>query len=378
MRSWVLAGYQAAIACLLLLLWVAVPALARSADPIVVEVETQATSSFPEGIAFEAEIPVESGTDITDASLYYRVASDPTLNEASVAPDALVEGDDHVSVARFIDLQTAYIPPGVSLEFFWELTITGGDTVVTTPESVLWIDSRFDWDVSNSEQITLYTYGMTADFVAWMLEQSQATLDDLESRYGLDPVGTIAIWIYPDSGDFSGARQPNMRESVAAIAYPGSSLVVAIVPDGNEREFWRVIPHEISHQVLFHATDNPFAPPPIWLDEGLATHYQTGGTDHYAAMVWRAASSGTLFDITSLNVSFPYQPFQATLAYAASWSIVDYIEATWGPDGIARLIAAFGEGLPVDEAIEAALDVSPSQLNTDWHAWVLEQGDPDG
>lgn len=369
------AQLRAALACLVLLLWVVAPVAAQPATPVAAK--TQATLHFPTGIDFEATFPYESSAGIAGASLYYRVASDPTLNQAFVAPDALVASEDHVSVSRFVDLQTAYVPPGVSLEFFWEIATGDGGTIVTEPESTLWIDDRFDWDVSTSEQITLYTYGLPEDFTTWMLDQSQATLDDLESRYDLDEVETIAIWIYSDSSDFAGARLTNMRESIAGVSYPGSSLITAVVPNGSEREFGRVIPHEISHQALFHATDNPFSPPPLWLDEGLATHYQIGGTDHYAAMVWRAASTHSLFDITSLNASFPYHPAQATLAYASSWSMVEYIETTYGADGIARLVSAFAEGRPVDNAVDMALGVPADQLNTDWHAWVLENGNPD-
>jgi len=362
------------LASLLVLLWFIVPVSAQPAGPVAVE--TRVTPSFPAGIAFDATIPIPSGADIDGASLFYRIGSDLTLNEASVDGDRLTVGDDRVSVSRFIDMQMAFVPAGVSLEFYWELSTSDATMIATVPESTLWIDTRFDWDVSSSGQIALYTYGMSPDFVAWMLDQSQATLDDLESRYDMDEIDAIAIWVYPDSGDFAGSRQANTRESVAGISYPGASLITAVVPKGNEREFGRVIPHEISHQALFHATENPFAFPPLWFDEGLATHVQLGGTDHYAGMVWRAAQKGQLFDITSLNASFPYQPMQATLAYASSWSMMDYIESTYGSDGIARLIAAFGEGIPVNDAIHQALGIPVEQLNADWHQWVLDQDDP--
>ncbi|HWV23917.1 MAG TPA: peptidase MA family metallohydrolase [Thermomicrobiales bacterium] len=362
------------LCCLLLALHVVVSVSAEPAGPV--SVETRTTPSFPTGITFEATIPVDNDTTIAAASLYYRVADDPTLNQAPVSPTEISDSGDYVTVSRFVDLQTAFVPPGVALAFFWELTSTDATTIVTASESTPWIDSRFNWEVSQSDQISLHTYGMSDDFVGWMLDQAQATLDDLESRYDLEGVGTIEIWVYPNSGDFAGTRQANTRESIAGISYPGSSLILAIVPDGNEREFGRVIPHEISHQALYHTTNNPFAPPPLWFDEGLATHYQIGGTDHYPAMVWRAAQENTLFDIASLNASFPFQPAQATLAYASSWSMVGYIETTYGADGIARVIAAFGEGLPVDDAINEALGVSLEQLNADWHTWVLAQGDP--
>lgn len=363
------------LACLLTLLLVA-PVSAQTPAPLAVE--TKVTPDFPSGIAFEATVPIEPGIAISRASLFYRIAGDATLNEAPVAlsiPGA--EGVD-VALSRFVDLQSAFIPPGVTLEFFWELETGNGDMLRTAWDSTRWIDSRFDWETAQSGQVTLHTYGMDEEFAEWMLDESRTTLEDLHQRYDLDDIGPVSIWIYPDSGDFAGTRQVNTREAIAGISYPGASLIVAVVPDGNEREFGRVIPHEISHQALNQAIANPFAPPPLWLDEGLATHYQTGGTGHYPGLVWRAASEGVLFDITSLNVSFPHQSAQATLAYASSWSVVEYIQTVYGAEGLGRLIAAFGDGLPVDDAVRRALGVPVDELNGAWHQWILDQGDPDG
>ena len=339
-------------------------------------VVTDVAPEFPAGITFSARIPLQPGQQIDNVSLSYRIASDDTLNLSLVPAGSVVVNNDVATVVVFVDLQTAFVPLGVSLTFFWEVSHTGEVVLSTHEESTLWIDTRFDWDINTSEQVTIYTYDMSDKFVQWMLTASQATIDDLEQRYGLDAIAPVAIWIYAESADFAGTRQMNTREAIAGLSYPGASLIVAVIPDGNQREFGRVVPHEISHQALFHATENPYGSPPLWLDEGLATHYQTGGTDHYARMVWRAHDQGTLFDIISLNASFPFQPAQATLAYASSWSVVDYIETTYGPEGISRLIEAFGEGLPVEDAIEQALGISSSQLNTDWHEWIADQGEP--
>jgi hypothetical protein len=344
--------------------------------PATTSAITTITPEFLRGITFSVAIPLEPGIGVGEASFHYRIASDETLNLEIVPASGVAVDGNTARITLFIDLQLAYVPLGVPLTYFWELSHNGEVVLSTNEETTVWIDSRFDWDIQASDQVTVYTYDMDADFAQWMLESSQATIDDLEQRYELDAIDPITIWIYTDSGAFAATRQVNTREAIAGISYPAVSLVAAVVPDGNEREYGRVIPHEISHQVLFHATENPFSFPPLWLDEGLATHYQTGGNSHYAEMVWQAQQQGTLFNITSLNTSFPFQPAQATLAYAASWSMVDYIETTYGPGGISALIEAFGEGLPVDDAIPQALGIPAPQLNSDWHQWIADQGKP--
>jgi hypothetical protein len=61
------------------------------------------------------------------------------------------------------------------------------------------------------------------------------------------------------------------------------------------------------------------------------------------------------------------------LAYATSWSAFAYIEGRWGDEGIGRFIDAFAAGLPYEEAVEAAIGISASELNDDWTAWVASQ-----
>lgn len=339
-----------------------------------VAIASTVTTEFPIGATFSATIPVEPPSTVSRGALYYRIGTDETLNMAAVPAAGIGSENGNVAVSVFINFQAARVPLGVSLTWFWELSSDESTVISTADESMLWMDNRFDWESYASGQVNLYTYDTSPEFAQWMLDQSQSTLDDLEARYGLDQVEPVAVWVYPDPEAFASTRHVNTRGAIAGISYPGASVIAATIRDGDEQEFGRVVPHEISHQVLFHATENPFSSPPLWFDEGLATHYQTGGTDHYAEMVQRAWAEGMLFDITSLNVSFPFNPSQATLAYASSWSMIQYLEVTYGPAGVSRLIEAFGMGVSTDNAIREALGISAAELNDAWHVWVGEQG----
>lgn len=338
------------------------------------DVVTETGITFPEGMAFATSIDVPNGEEIEAVQLLYRIGSDPTLNLEILSPSEYAVNGQSLEIDAFIDLISAFVPLGVSLTFNWEVLLSDGAVLQTTDETTQWMDNRFEWDERTSDQIRLYTYDVDGEFADMMLAESQATIDDLESRYSLDAIPPLSIWVYPNFGDFQGTMQGNSREAIAGVTYPGMDTIVAVIPDGDEREFGRVLPHEISHLVLFAATDNPFSSPPLWFDEGLATHTQIGGTDFYPQMVANANRDGTLFDIGSLEATFPFQPQQATLAYASSWSMITYIESDWGPDGIARLIEAFGHGLPVDDAVQQALGISIEDLDTGWKAWIAIHG----
>lgn len=346
-----------------------------AATPEPIKTATETAIEFPQGMTFATSIAVPAGSEVDAVQLLFTIGSDPTLNLEVVSPSEYTVSGDTVQIDAFIDLLNAMVPLGVSLTFNWEILLANGDVVTTVNESTQWMDPRFDWDELSSDQIRLYTYDMDGDFADMMLAESQAAVDELEARYSLDAIPPLSIWVYPSQEDFQGTMQGNSRESIAGVTYPGLDTIVAVIPDGDEDEFGRVIPHEISHQVLFAATDNAYGPPPIWFDEGLATHTQIGGTSHYAEMVSNANAEGALFHISSLEASFPYQPQQATLAYASSWSVISYIEATWGPEGIAALIDAFAAGMPTDEAVMTALEVSVDDLDAGWKAWISVEGE---
>lgn len=343
----------------------------QPAAPAALAVTTETEVTFPEGMTFTATIPLgNGGVAVETVQILYRIASDPTLNLEVVSPGDYALEDGSLRVETFVDFLTGFVPLGVELTYSWEVMLADGSVIETADEVAQWRDTRFEWDVLTSDQVRLYTYDTGDEFAGMMLERSQATIDDLERTYGLDAIPPLSIWVYPSYEDFRGTLQGNSREAIAGVTYPGMDAMVVIVPDGDEREFGRVVPHEISHQVLFAATQNAYSHPPLWFDEGMATHTQIGGTDNYAGMVANAHADGALFDIQSLESSFPFQPQEATLAYASSWSMIAYIEERWGPEGIARLIDAFANGLPIDAAVPTALGISLDELNDAWKAWV--------
>ena len=350
---------------------------AQEATPLpppvaVFDVRTAVTVDFPRGISFRADLGQMAGNKADRIEFRYKIAGNETEHLVFVPPGEGT-GDRRGIVELVIDLQSEFVPSGVTLEYHWEL-LAGSSTIgETRPERVTWHDTRWTWETISSGQVHLHSYDLTSEFAESILASAQATVTDLERRYALIRSQPIDIWVYPNAEDFRGAQQQNSREAVAGASYPGFFLIAAVIPDGDAREVGRVIPHEISHQVLYQATRNPFSAPPLWFDEGLATHYQVGGTDGYPRLVANALQEGRLFRLDSLDTTFPFSPAEATLAYAASWSAVEFIRQRYGDDGIEHLIAAFATGVSFDIALQDALGVSLEELDNHWRAWIQQQ-----
>lgn len=352
-------------------------ARAQSSSPIPeqpISATTSARVDFPNGILVVGtldltHLQVDPSRPI---DLLYRVGRDETIHLVT-APDHSGTGARQSRVEVMIDLQASFVPAGVDLHVFWRVPLMSGAFAQSDTTSVSWFDDRWQWRTITSSQITLRYVDIELAFAQSILDSAQSTVTDLEGRFALQRSASITIWIYSDAEAFRGSQQPNSREAVAGASYPGFQVITAIIPNGDEREVGRVIPHEISHQILYQATRNPFSLPPLWFDEGLATHYQVGGTDGFLEMVTRAHTDGDLFGLEALDVSFPYASEKATLAYAASWSAIAYIREVHGDDAIAAMITAFASGAPYPVAIEQALGMTRDELDRAWRSWITSR-----
>src|SRR5262249_54848528 len=156
--------------------------------------------------------------------------------------------------------------------YHWHVTLADGETIDTSEQTVLWSDTRYQWTPLAGPHVTVYTYDASPEFAQAILNAAERTITRLSTKYGATPEQPIRIWTYAKRGDLYGALPPNSETWIAGSSYPDLHLILAVLPPGNLEEVKRVVPHEISHQVLGQATKNPFTSPPKWLDEGLAVY----------------------------------------------------------------------------------------------------------
>ena len=165
------------------------------------------------------------------------------------------------------------------------------------------------------------------------------------------------------------ARSRRTRSRGCRRGLPGLHVIMAVLPPGNYDEVGRVVPHEISHQVLHQATDNPFSRPLQWLNEGLAVYWQETGRDRFYSYALELASSGEVPPLRTLNGSFLYERDGAR--YAFSLTAVMYILDTWGDEGMSKLLATVEEGVTHDDAIEQGLGITFDELDRRWREDLL-------
>jgi hypothetical protein len=169
-----------------------------------------------------------------------------------------------------------------------------------------------------------------------------------------------------------GALPSNIPEWVGGKAFPSLALVLATISNDEtaDSETKRVVPHELSHLVLYQATRNPYNAPPAWLDEGLAVHNQESHDPFETEALKQAAEEGRLVPLKALSGSFGANEDTALLSYAESRSVMDFVvsDPRFGPEKLARTVAAFKDGVTYDDALKAGLDVTTDELDALWRA----------
>jgi hypothetical protein len=132
----------------------------------------------------------------------------------------------------------------------------------------------------------------------------------------------------------------------------------------------RVLRHELAHSFVTEATRGRC---PTWLQEGVAQWLEGGQPDRDDPTVARALRAGHSLSLPSLEGGFrQLSQEEATLAYAQSLSAVAHILRTRGEAGIVRVLAALGDGLPIEEAFVVALAESYPEFQRSWTTHLLE------
>lgn len=336
------------------------PLLAQDAIRVV---DQSVEAHFRDHITFR--ITVESDQPIEEARLFYRVTGLP----ATARGDAEITPATRIETSFKIDQTRDYLPPGSEVTYWWRFTNSAGDTLKTEPQAYRYVDDRHDWQTLSNERLMLYWYRGGQDFGDALFSQANRTLDLIESEAGVRVEQPVQIFIYGSHRDLMDAIGVGAQDWTGGQAFTKHGVVVINVSP-NDLEFGLVAtPHELTHIVIDHATDNPYGDLPRWLDEGLAV-YMSGELDvafrGYREMVAAYARQNQLMTLQTLSSSFPADSQQANQAYAQSGLVVEYIIQHYGQDAMAKLLRIFAEGSTYDDALQQALGADTWGLDNAW------------
>ncbi len=319
---------------------------------------------FPDEVVFSLD--AESASPITEITIFYRLASQKVraYGYLEFAPDTHVSGDFTLRTSG-----ASYVPSGVDIEYHYRIADSQGNTLETPPLSLQYLDPRYEWQEMEMGELAALWHDRPQDAVEEVVAGALRRLAPVMSMFGLEAAPPMKAVILNNRQEADQVFPPVSETARRSYLYGGFAFrefdlfVVAALREDD-------IVHEATHLLLGEAVGPAMSRVPAWLNEGLATYFESGSRRESTAE--RAIREGSLLRLRAMN-AVPGTPEGVRLFYAQSWSVVKYMIDTYGTDRMSALIHAIGSGLHTNEAVEQVYGASLEEIETDWRTSLSEK-----
>ena len=324
---------------------------------------TEASYTFGQTLTFQLTGDNEF-TDVEQLVLFFR--SEGSVN--TYTADLPITAVSDWPVTHDVDLTSLRLPPFVEIRYWWRITLADNSIVDLPSQTIYYADDQFDWQTLTQQGITVNWVGDGVVLGQTALDIVAESLPRLRQVLPIPDDVAFDLYLYPTSADLRAALRLTGRDWVGAHAHPelGVLLVTAVNPRTAPTDLRQSIPHEMAHLFLYQATGPNYERIPQWFNEGLATYMESSPNPAYEILLQEAVNGRITIPLTDLCHTFPAREERALLAYAQSDSVVGYIQAHYGNQGLRALVAAFADGADCQTGVQRALGLSLTELNQAW------------
>jgi len=345
------------------------PALIQAQGELTI-LDSSAEVEFPLKLNFN--LSAESDVDITDIRLHYTVDRE---SYARVTSEVYLEfvPDTTVDVQWAWDMRkTGGLPPGSSVEYWWTVEDVSGSKVETTLNRARFDDNRYAWQSQTESKVTIYWYEGEQSFAEELMSATQQALARLAEDTGASLKKPVKIYIYANTQDLQGAMIFPHEWTGGVNFFEYSIIAIGIAP--HELEWGKgAIAHELTHQVTYQVTTNPYNVLPRWLNEGLSMYAEGPLEPFLEAYLSLAINENSLISVRSLSSPFSAYGEEAYLSYAQSYSLVEFLISNYEQGKMLGLLTTFSEGSSYDGALEKVYGFDMDGLDTLWRDYVSQQ-----
>lgn len=277
------------------------------------------------------------------------------------------------SVTR--DLSRVSFPPFAEITYWWAFETAEGRWIETDKQRFRYVDNRYTWRSIDADRVHVYWIDGDPSLMTQALDVVEETAKAIQAALQTPAETELHVYIYPSETDLASALRLGGQTWVSGVAYPDLGVILASVPpnSGALSAMQRDIPHELTHKALYDLLGpQGYASLPTWLDEGLATFFETSPDPTYEKAIDAALTAGNLIPVAELCAPFPDEPARARLAYAQSGSLVQYVRLRYGWSRIRELLAAYADGQACSTGTQSVLGVDLAELERDWRNWFTQ------
>jgi len=346
---------------------------ARAQSDIVVESST-ADYSFGQRVTFR--LKASSVDPINKVNLFFSVQG---LKDDTAVPISL-EPSPHITLDYAQSLMEQNVPPFATITYWWELYDTAGRYKESEKNDLYYADNRYDWNriQAQREGINWDVYWVQGDvsFGQAALNVAVKSLNDIERELQGDQPGQIRIFIYPSEQDLRSALNLAGYDWAGGQARPELGAILVGIPNTltAPSQMERAIPHELTHLLVYEATDHRLNGVPPWLNEGLASLNERRPDSERQVLLEQALDQERLLPLEALCAPFPQDENTARLAYAQSASVVSYLRQIHGSSVIRELLAVYADNADCEAGVIRVLGTNLKGLDSAWRADLAQQG----
>jgi hypothetical protein len=320
---------------------------------------------FPDRLTFQADF--KNDRPIEKVVLEYGVDQWTCGTVIAKAFPDITPGKDVSAEWVWEMKQSGSQPPGSKIWWRWHITDDQGKEIVTNRKEMVWLDDQHDWQTVSGDNINLHWYDGGPSFGPELHQSAVKSLADLANVTGLHTNKPIDLYIYSNTQDLKDAMlyEPSW---IGGRAYPDHNIVViGISPDQID---WgkRTEAHELTHVLVGQLTFSCLGEMPTWLSEGLAMYGEGGPETDEQALFDKALKDNTLLPVRSLSGGFSEEFDKASVSYAQSYSLVQFLIKQGGQDKMTALLRTLRDGSTVDAALQQVYGFDIEGFEDAWRA----------
>jgi len=342
------------------------------ADSSIAVLDNSVEMHFPVALAFNLE--AQSEADIVCARLHYQIDK---MNYAQVISEGWPDfaPASRIRTSWMWDMRKSSLPPGATVTYWWTIKDADGNRVETSPAVIHFDDDRYDWQTLTEGDITLCWYEEDESFAEELMDACQQSLARLTRDLGTNPQNSIKIYVYASARDLQEAMIFPQEWTGGAAFTEFGIIAIGISPDKID---WGkgALAHELTHLVVHQATFSPYGRLPTWLDEGLAMYNQGDLDPYFRAWLDKAISENKLISVRSLCSLFSAETEKASLSYAESYSLVEYLLHNYGQERMLNLLTLLKRGYNYDEALTEVYGFDVDGLDAHWRETLVTPAVP--
>lgn len=237
------------------------------------------------------------------------------------------------------------------------------------------------WEVALTDTpgVRIYCDEIHQGLAQLALQRVPEIRDRIAQDMGIDPaaggIHEVVVKIYPKMSELQASIYPSYIAGISGWNEPGESIKILGRDNMEQDRLDPLLAHEIGHAVSFeYGPVINFAP--WWSLEGVAEVAAGLFRDSWERKNTRITKLAQKDDLRDWDILADFKGEAVNHAmhvYLQGWSMIDYIDRTFGKDQRNAWFTRLGHGDTLDQATRAALSIAFNELDAQWRSSLLDQ-----